>query len=420
MIYMEIERKKNMKQIEGGVTAAKGFQASGVEVGIKAGHAGKKDMAMIYSETSCKTAGTFTSNIVKAAPVKYDMEIVKNSSGVHAVVVNSGIANACTGEEGMKNCKIIAGETAGVLNIPADSVLIGSTGVIGAQLPMDTIKKGIHLLAGQLGSKPEYALSAAQAIMTTDTIPKQIAYETVIGGRTVTVGGMCKGSGMIHPNMCTMLAFITTDINISKEMLTEIVKEDVKDTFNMISVDGDTSTNDTMLVLANGLAGNPEITEKNEDYYKFAKVLKEVNTYLAKKMAGDGEGATALFEVHVIHADTKENAVTLAKSVVTSSLVKCAICGHDANWGRILCAMGYSGVQFDPEKVDLYFESSAGKIQITENSVSTGYSEEEATKILSCEEVTAFIDVKMGEAEATVWGCDLTHEYVSINADYRS
>lgn len=256
--------------------------------------------------------------------------------------------------------------------------------------------------------------------MTTDTIPKQIAYETVIGGRTVTVGGMCKGSGMIHPNMCTMLAFITTDINISKEMLTEIVKEDVKDTFNMISVDGDTSTNDTMLVLANGLAGNPEITEKNEDYYKFAKVLKEVNTYLAKKMAGDGEGATALFEVHVIHADTKENAVTLAKSVVTSSLVKCAICGHDANWGRILCAMGYSGVQFDPEKVDLYFESNAGKIQITENSVSTGYSEEEATKILSCEEVTAFIDVKMGEAEATAWGCDLTHEYVSINADYRS
>lgn len=409
-----------MKQIEGGVTAAKGFQAAGVEVGIKAGHAGKKDMAMIYSETSCKTAGTFTSNIVKAAPVKYDMEIVKNSSGVHAVVVNSGIANACTGEEGMKNCKIIAGETGGVLNIPADSVLIGSTGVIGAQLPMDTIKKGIHLLAGQLGSKPEYALSAAQAIMTTDTIPKQIAYETVIGGRTVTVGGMCKGSGMIHPNMCTMLAFITTDINISKEMLTEIVKEDVKDTFNMISVDGDTSTNDTMLVLANGLAGNPEITEKNEDYYKFAKVLKEVNTYLAKKMAGDGEGATALFEVHVIHADTKENAVTLAKSVVTSSLVKCAICGHDANWGRILCAMGYSGVQFDPEKVDLYFESSAGKIQITENSVSTSYSEEEATKILSCEEVTAFIDVKMGEAEATAWGCDLTHEYVSINADYRS
>ncbi len=420
MIYMEIERKKNMKQIEGGVTAAKGFQASGVEVGIKAGHAGKKDMAMIYSETSCKTAGTFTSNIVKAAPVKYDMEIVKNSSGVHAVVVNSGIANACTGEEGMKNCKTIAGEAAGVLNIPADSVLIGSTGVIGAQLPMDTIKKGIHLLAKELGEKPEDALSAAQAIMTTDTIPKQIAYETVIGGRTVTVGGMCKGSGMIHPNMCTMLAFITTDINISKEMLTEIVKEDVKDTFNMISVDGDTSTNDTMLVLANGLAGNPEITEKNEDYYKFAKVLKEVNTYLAKKMAGDGEGATALFEVHVIHADTKENAVTLAKSVVTSSLVKCAICGHDANWGRILCAMGYSGVQFDPEKVDLYFESSAGKIQITENSVSTSYSEEEATKILSCEEVTAFIDVKMGEAEATAWGCDLTHEYVSINADYRS
>ena len=256
--------------------------------------------------------------------------------------------------------------------------------------------------------------------MTTDTVSKEIAYETEIGGKTVTIGGMCKGSGMIHPNMCTMLAFITTDVNISKEMLTEIVKADVKDTFNMISVDGDTSTNDTMLVIANGKAGNPEITERNEDYYEFANVLRKINTYLAKKMAGDGEGATALFEVTVENADTKENAVTLAKSVVTSSLVKCAICGHDANWGRILCALGYSGVQFDPEKVDIFFESAAGKIKIVENSVSTGYSEEEATKILSEEEVTARIDMKMGTQTATAWGCDLTHEYVSINADYRS
>ena len=409
-----------MKQIEGGVTAAKGFLASGLEVGIKAGHAGKKDMAMVYSEVPCKAAGTFTSNVVKAAPVRYDMNVVENSPYVQAVVVNSGVANACTGAEGMDNCDKIAKEAARVLNIPDNSVIIGSTGVIGAQLPMDKIIKGVGLLAEQLGDKPEDALLAAEAIMTTDTVSKQIACQTVIGGKTVTVGGMCKGSGMIHPNMCTMLAFITTDVNISKEMLTEIVKADVKDTFNMISVDGDTSTNDTMIVIANGLAGNPEITEKNEDYYEFARVLREINTWLAKKMAGDGEGATALFEVKVVNADTKDHAVTLAKSVVTSSLVKCAVCGHDANWGRILCALGYSGVEFDPEKVDIFFESSAGKIKIVENGVSTGYSEEKATEILSQEEVTALIDMKMGEAEATAWGCDLTHEYVSINADYRS
>ena len=409
-----------MKKIEGGVTAAKGFFAAGLEVGIKAGHTGKKDMAMVYSDVPCKVAGTFTSNVVKAAPVKYDQNVVDNSPFVQAVVVNSGVANACTGKEGMDNCEALAKKAGEQLNIPQESVLIGSTGVIGAQLPMDKMLHGVDLLTKELGSEKKYGTLAAEAIMTTDTVSKEIAYETEIGGKTVTIGGMCKGSGMIHPNMCTMLAFITTDVNISKEMLTEIVKADVKDTFNMISVDGDTSTNDTMLVIANGKAGNPEITERNEDYNEFANVLRKINTYLAKKMAGDGEGATALFEVTVENADTKENAVTLAKSVVTSSLVKCAICGHDANWGRILCALGYSGVQFDPEKVDIFFESAAGKIKIVENSVSTGYSEEEATKILSEEEVTARIDMKMGTQTATAWGCDLTHEYVSINADYRS
>ena len=409
-----------MKKIEGGVTAAKGFFAAGLEVGIKAGHTGKKDMAMVYSDVPCKVAGTFTSNVVKAAPVKYDQNVVDNSPFVQAVVVNSGVANACTGKEGMDNCEALAKKAGEQLNIPQESVLIGSTGVIGAQLPMDKMLHGVELLTKELGSEKKYGTLAAEAIMTTDTVSKEIAYETEIGGKTVTIGGMCKGSGMIHPNMCTMLAFITTDVNISKEMLTEIVKADVKDTFNMISVDGDTSTNDTMLVIANGKAGNPEITERNEDYYEFANVLRKINTYLAKKMAGDGEGATALFEVTVENADTKENAVTLAKSVVTSSLVKCAIYGHDANWGRILCALGYSGVQFDPEKVDIFFESAAGKIKIVENSVSTGYSEEEATKILSEEEVTARIDMKMGTQTATAWGCDLTHEYVSINADYRS
>ena len=256
--------------------------------------------------------------------------------------------------------------------------------------------------------------------MTTDTVNKEIAVQVELGGKTVTVGGMCKGSGMIHPNMCTMLAFVTTDANISKEMLQKCVSADVKDTFNMISVDGDTSTNDTLLVLANGMAENPEITEENEDYKAFAKALNTVNTWLAKKMAGDGEGATALFEVKIVGAESKEQAVTLSKSVVTSSLVKAAIYGHDANWGRILCAMGYSGAQFDPEQVDLFFESAAGKIQIIENGVAVNYSEEEATRILSEPEVTAIADVKMGDATATAWGCDLTYDYVKINADYRS
>ncbi len=409
----------NMKQIEGGVVAAKGFKAAGVRAGIKESSS-KKDMAMIFSEVPCKAAGTFTSNVVKAAPVKYDMDIVNNSPFVQAVVVNSGVANACTGEEGMKNCKELAAAAGKALNISEGAVLIGSTGVIGAKLPMEKMTDGIAKLAGELGSTPNDGTMAAEAIMTTDTVSKEIAYELEIGGKTVKIGGMCKGSGMIHPNMCTMLAFITSDVSISKEMLTEIVKADVKDTFNMISVDGDTSTNDTMLVITNGMAGNPEITEKNSDYEAFAKALKEVNTFLAKKMAGDGEGATALFEVKVTGADTKENAVKVSKSIVTSSLVKAAIYGHDANWGRILCAMGYSGVEFDPDKVDIFFESRAGKLKIVENGIAADYSEEEATKILSEDEVTAIADMKMGTESATSWGCDLTYDYVKINADYRS
>lgn len=409
-----------MKQIEGGVVAATGFKATGLEVGIKANSKGKKDMAMVYSDVPCKVAGTFTTNVVKAAPVKYDMDIVENSPYVQAVVVNSGVANACTGKEGMDNCKSLAVAAGKALNIPESAVLIGSTGVIGMQLPTEKMTGGIEKMAESLGDTPADGTLAAEAIMTTDTVSKQIAFEVEIGGKTVKIGGMSKGSGMIHPNMCTMLAYITSDVNISKEMLTEIVKEDVKDTFNMISVDGDTSTNDTMLVMTNGLAGNPEITERNEDYKTFAKALREVNTYLAKKMAGDGEGATALFEVKVIGADTKENAVTISKSVVSSSLVKAMIYGHDSNCGRILCAIGYSGVQFDPDNVDLYYESKAGKIKIVENGVPTDYSEEEATKILSENEVTAIADMKMGTAEATAWGCDLTYDYVKINADYRS
>ena len=407
-----------MEIIKGGVTAAKGFRAASTAAGIK--YQGRTDMAMIYAENPCKAAGTFTTNVVKAAPVKWDQEIVYHHPAAQAIVCNSGIANACTGEEGYGYCWETAKAAAEVLHVPEDSVLVASTGVIGMQLPIEKLAAGVKQMAPELDGSLEAGKLAAKAIMTTDTVEKEAAVQVEIGGKTVTVGGMCKGSGMIHPNMCTMLSFVTTDVNISKELLQEALSESVKDTYNMVSVDGDTSTNDTVLLLAGGMAGNPEITEKNEDYEKFCQALNYVNTTLAKKIAGDGEGATALFEVKIIGAESKEQAVTLSKSVVSSSLTKAAIYGHDANWGRILCAMGYSGAKFDPEKVDLYFESRAGKIKIMENGVSTGYSEEEATKILSENEVTAIADVKMGDASATAWGCDLTYDYVKINADYRS
>lgn len=409
-----------MKKIKGGVTTPLGFSAMGLRVGIKEGNSKKKDMAMIYSNVPCLAAGTFTTNQVKAAPVKWDQKVIYCSPVVQAVVCNSGVANACTGEEGMKYCEDMAKATAEALHIKKDEVLVASTGVIGAQLPMDKIVNGIGMLAPTLDPSIEGGHMAAEAIMTTDTKPKEIAFEFEIGGKKCTIGGMCKGSGMIHPNMCTMLGFITTDVSISKNLLYQALSSDIKDTFNMVSVDGDTSTNDTVLLLANGLAGNDMITEKNEEYYKFTKALRSVTEYLARQIAGDGEGATALFEVKVINAASKEQAVTLAKSVVTSSLTKAAIYGHDANWGRILCAMGYSEAKFNPDTVDIYFESKAGKLKIVENGMATDYSEEKATKILSEEAVTAICDVKMGEYTATAWGCDLTHEYVSINADYRS
>ena len=407
-----------MKHITGGVTAAKGFEAAGAEAQVK--YQNRKDMAMVFSRTPCRAAGVFTSNVVKAAPVVWDREIVENASVVHAVVVNSGIANACTGEQGREYCRQTAFAAAEALGIPETSVLVASTGVIGMQLPMDRITAGVKALAGTLSDTVDAGREAAEAIMTTDTHSKQVAVTIELSGKTVTIGGMAKGSGMIHPNMCTMLGFVTTDAAISKELLQEALRADVVDTFNMISVDGDTSTNDTLLVLANGCAGNEEITEKNEDYRTFCEALHEVNMTLAKMLAGDGEGATALFECRVIHADTKENARTLAKSVICSSLTKAAIFGHDANWGRILCALGYSGVRFDPEAIELFIESKAGRILIYQSGSAADYSEEEATRILSCPAVTALVDMKMGEEEATAWGCDLSYDYVKINADYRS
>ena len=408
----------HMKIIEGGVTAAKGFEAAATAAGIK--YQGRTDMAIIYSEKPCKVAGTFTTNVVKAAPVKWDRQIVESKQKSQAVIVNSGIANACTGEEGMKYCEETAKEAGKVLGIDEKGVLVGSTGVIGMQIPIDKIKAGITELAK--GKKADLAsgTEAAKAIMTTDTKKKEVAVTFMAGDTEVTIGGMAKGSGMIHPNMCTMLAFITTDAKISKKALQAAMSSDVEDTYNMISVDGDTSTNDTALLLANGMAGNEKIKEGTPEFDAFKEALHYVNETLAKAMAGDGEGATALFEVKVVGAQTKEQAKVLAKSVVCSNLTKAAIAGHDANWGRILCAMGYSGAQFDPEQVDLFFESRAGKLQIIANGTATDYSEEKATEILSQEKVTAIADLKAGDAEATAWGCDLTHGYIDINADYRS
>lgn len=407
-----------MERITGGVTAAKGFQAAATAAGIK--YQDRMDMAMIVSEAPAAAAGTFTTNVVQAAPVKWDKKIVAEETTARAVVINAGIANACTGAEGLEYCKRTAEAVETCLQIPANQVLVASTGVIGMQLPMEKLARGVETMAQGLEHSKDKGHQAACAIMTTDTKPKEAAVAFEVEGKTVTVGGMCKGSGMIHPNMCTMLSFVTTDLNISKELLQEALKSDIQDTYNMISVDGDTSTNDTVLLLANGMAGNQKITKKDENYQKFLQALHDVNETLAKKMAGDGEGATALFETKVIHADTKEHAKILAKSVICSSLTKAAIFGHDANWGRILCALGYSGVDFDPEAIELFFQSKSGKIQIYHNGTAADYSEEEATKILSDQEVTVLVDMKMGEEEAAAWGCDLTYDYVKINADYRS
>ncbi len=407
-----------MKRIQGGATAAQGFSAAYTAAGIK--YKNRTDMAMLYSRVPCRVAGTFTKNVVKAAPVLWDRQIVEEVGLAQAVVINAGIANACTGREGLDYCKKTAQKVSSLLPVPKEQVFVASTGVIGMQLPIDRIEAGIEAMVPLLCDSLEAGNGAAKAIMTTDTHEKEVAVQFEVDGKTVTLGGMCKGSGMIHPNMCTMLGFLTTDLAISLPLLQKALREDVVDTFNMISVDGDTSTNDSLLLMANGLAGNAEITAEGEDYDRFKAALNLVNTELAKMMAGDGEGATALFEAKVIHAATKEEARILSKSVICSSLTKAMIFGHDANFGRVLCALGYSGVDFNPDVVELYFESAAGKIQIFGNGKALDYSEEEATKILSEPAVTVIADMKLGQAEATAWGCDLSYDYVKINADYRS
>lgn len=407
-----------MKQIKGGITVVPGFEAAAAAAQIK--YEGRTDMALIYSSVPCVAAGTFTTNVVKAAPVKWDQKIVKQGGAVQAIIVNSGIANACTGEEGMQYCEETAQTAAEVFGIQKEQVLVSSTGVIGKQLPMEKIQAGIHMLAQAKGNDKLCGAEAAEAILTTDTHKKEAAVQLEIGGKTVTIGAMAKGSGMIHPNMCTMLSFLVTDAVIEKEVLQKVLSEDVEETYNMISVDGDTSTNDTVLFLANGLAQNVSICPGTEEYKAFAAAVHTVNEQLAKAIAGDGEGATALLEVEVVGAADKEQAKKISKSVVCSNLTKTAVAGHDANWGRILCAMGYAGVSFVPEQVDLFLESAAGTIQILSDGMALPYSEEKATEILSEEKVKILADLKLGDGKATAWGCDLTHGYIDINADYRS
>lgn len=406
-----------MKLVHGGVTAPKGFVASGIYAGIKKK---RKDIALIYSDAPAKGAGTFTTNVVKAAPVLWDIKLTKESENIQAIVINSGVANACTGEEGNINNMHLAESVANELQIPIEAVYTASTGVIGKQLPIDIMMNSIPELVKELKGTIEAGTLAAESIMTTDTYSKECAVSFNIGDKEITIGGMSKGSGMIHPNMATMIGVVTTDISISKELLQEAISEDVKHSFNMISVDRDTSTNDSLLILANGNAGNEEITIKNNDYYEFCKALYTVTSKLAKMIAADGEGATKLIEVTVKGANSWEEAVVISKSIITSNLVKTAVFGNDANWGRILCAMGYSGVDFDPYKVDLTIESKEGSLQLVKNGMATNYSEEMATKILTAKEVKAIVDMKQKEATATAWGCDFSYDYVKINADYRS
>lgn len=407
-----------MQRIDGGVNAPKGYEASGIEAGIK--YENRKDMALVFSTEPANAAGTFTTNVVKAAPVQWDKEIVESGHHVRAVVLNSGIANAATGKEGKEYNYEMASEIAKVLGIVPEEVLTASTGVIGMQLRMAPIRKGAPLLKDALTTDRQGAKDAARAIMTTDTIPKECAVTFGQDGSTITVGGMSKGSGMIHPNMATMLSVITTDAKVSHEVLQGMLREIVADSFNMISVDRDTSTNDTCVLLANGAAGAEEIKKDTKEYNALYEAVSYVATDLAKKMAGDGEGCTRLLEVIVKGTKTKQDAVTLSKSVISSNLVKTAIYGKDANCGRVLCALGYAGVEFDPEVVDLTLQAGGEEMVWIKDGVLTDYSEEKATEMMGMDKVTLVCDMKQGECSATAWGCDLTYDYIKINADYRS
>ena len=404
-----------MKMIEGGVTAAQGFVAGGVHCGIRKNKS-KPDLAMIYSEKLCAAAAVYTQNLVKGAPILVTKKNIENGRA-QAVICNSGNANTCNadGVEKAERMCAIAGEVLGIH--PAD-VVVASTGVIGQVLPIEPIESAAQALKDSLS--PTGSRAAATAIMTTDTIPKEAAVEVEIGGKTVKIGGISKGSGMIHPNMATMLCFVTTDCAISPEMLQKAITASADETFNMISIDGDTSTNDTYAVLANGMAGNPEITAEGPDFDLFCDALQAVCRTLSKLMAGDGEGATKLLVCQTTGAKDRATARTVAKSVICSTLFKAAMFGADANWGRVLCAIGYSGAAVDVDKIDVSFRSAAGQVDVCQNGAGIPFSEEEASRVLGEKEITILVHLHQGEASAEAYGCDLTYDYVKINGDYRT
>ena len=403
-----------MKEIKGGVCAAKGFKASGVHCGIRKNKT-KKDLALIYSEKKAVAACVYTTNLVKGAPITVTKANVSDGYA-QAAICNSGNANTCNAngvEIAEKMCSLLSEE----LGIDKTDVIVASTGVIGQPLDIEPIANGIPSLVKELKADSG---DAAAAIMTTDTIQKCVSYSFEIGGKECRIGGIAKGSGMIHPNMATMLVFVTTDTAISREMLKKALSEDVKSSFNMVSIDGDTSTNDMVSVMANGLAGNEEITCEGEAFDEFCKALNAVTTHLCRMIAGDGEGATKLLECIVSGADSKQTAVTVSKSVICSSLFKAAMFGADANWGRVLCAIGYSGADVDVEKIDVSFKSASGEIEVCKNGAGVDFSEEKAKEILIEKEIQVLINLNSGNESATAWGCDLTYDYVKINGDYRT
>ena len=404
--------------IDGGVCAARGFRSAGIHVGVKTHNVNKKDLALIVSDVDCAAAAVFTTNVVKAAPIHVTKAHLADGKA-RAVIANSGNANACA-PQGEENAERMCAAAAKAVGCKAEDVLVCSTGVIGQTIRIDVIEEGVPRLFPLLEASAAGSDAAAHAIMTTDTVKKEVAVETTVGGKTVRMGGIAKGSGMIHPNMGTMLCFLTTDCAISPAMIREALLETAQVSFNRISVDGDTSTNDTCLVLANGLAGNPEITEKNGDYAAFVEALKALCVALARMMAKDGEGAKHLITCTVEGARDEAQAETIAKSVISSTLTKAAIFGCDANWGRVLCAMGYSGERFDPEKVDVAFASAAGSIAVCEKGRGLPFDEDLAKKILTEDEVTIAIAMGEGGGSCTCWGCDITYDYIRINGDYRT
>lgn len=405
-----------MKYLRGGVTAPTGFVAAGVRCGIRKTR-DRKDLALVYSERECTAAACYTLNQVVGQPLIITKKHLADGIA-HAIIVNSGNANTCTGEAGLSAARRMAELVAERLPIKAEDVVVASTGVIGVPLDISVIEAGMEALVAGLSRSG--SVDAREAIMTTDTMKKEAALSIELGGATVTLGGMAKGSGMIHPNMATMLSFITTDCSISRELLQEALSSSVRRTYNRVSVDGDTSTNDMVVILANGAAGNRSITEHSADYRAFSEALDLLNTQLTRLIARDGEGATKLIECTVSGAVSEDDAEAFAKSVISSSLVKTALFGSDANWGRVLCALGYTPANFDPGRVALSFESSRGYLEVCRNGAAFPFSEEKAKEVLGDQEVSILVDLGIGGCEATAWGCDLSYEYVRINGDYRT